>query len=44
MSMRRELHPKYGARSPLGFWFESAFIALMAIGFIAMLIMMVVYA
>jgi hypothetical protein len=38
------LHPRYGARSPLGFWIESAFIGLMVLGFVAMLVLMVAYA
>jgi hypothetical protein len=34
----------YGGRTPLGFWTESAFIALLALAFIALLLAMVAYA
>jgi hypothetical protein len=44
MKPRPQLHPRYGARSPTGFWIESVFIALMAAGFLGILILMVVYA
>jgi hypothetical protein len=44
MKKPRELHPRYGARSPAGFWLESIFIALMAAGFLAILVLMIAYA
>ena len=34
----------YGGRTPRGFWIESAFIALIALAFIAALLAMVAYA
>ena len=42
--MKRKHATDYGARTPLGFWIESAFIALIALAFIAALLAMVAYA
>src|SRR6266511_4107165 len=42
MSHKRATH--YGGRSPVGFWIESVFIALLALAFIAALLAMVAYA
>ena len=42
--MRQKRTTYYGSRTPLGFWIESAFIALIALAFIAALLAMVAYA
>ena len=42
--MRQKRVSDYGGRSPIGFWLESAFIALIALAFIAALLAMVAYA
>jgi hypothetical protein len=42
MKHKRATH--YGGRTPLGCWIESAFIALIALAFIAALLAMVAYA
>jgi endonuclease YncB( thermonuclease family) len=42
--MRHKRATDYGGRAPLGFWIESAFIALIALAFIAALLAMVAYA
>jgi hypothetical protein len=42
--MRHKHATYYGGRTPLGFWIESAFIALIALAFIAALLAMVAYA
>jgi endonuclease YncB( thermonuclease family) len=42
--MKHKRATYYGGRTPLGFWIESAFIALIALAFIAALLAMVAYA
>ena len=42
--MRHKRATDYGGRTPLGFWVESAFIALIALAFIAALLAMIAYA
>ena len=42
--MRQKRTTYYGNRTPLGFWTESAFIALLALAFIALLLAIVAYA
>ena len=42
--MKHKHATDYGGRTPLGFWVESAFIALIALAFIAALLAMVAYA
>jgi hypothetical protein len=42
--MKHKRATDYGGRSPRGFWIESAFIALVALAFIAALLAMVAYA
>ena len=42
--MRHKRATYYGGRTPLGFWTESAFIALIAVAFIAAFLAMVAYA
>jgi micrococcal nuclease len=42
--MRHKRATDYGGRTPLGFWTESAFIALLALAFIALLLAMVAHA
>ena len=42
--MRHKRATDYGGRTPRGFWIESAFIALIALAFIAALLAMVAYA
>ena len=42
--MKHKRATYYGSRTPLGFWTESAFIALLALAFIALLLAMVAYA
>src|SRR6185369_12069557 len=42
--MKHKRATDYGGRTPRGFWIESAFIALIALAFIAALLAMVAYA
>ena len=42
--MKHKRATYYGGRTPLWFWIESAFIALIALAFIAALLAMVAYA